>query len=142
MLRAALVSAIVTLVLVAGATAAGPPRLVGNCVDATVRPSTVILFCGDAGGEIDHIRWLDWGSAVAVGNGTIAVNPCTPDCASTPSSRWVRAKVVVLASHLGSCRGGVRAYQRLTYAFPGNGPVPPKLLRSSDAFTQLDCPAA
>jgi hypothetical protein len=117
----------------------GAVRLVGNCTAASSTPARVTIACGDGNLWVQGIRWQDWGAPTAVGTGTAFANPCTPDCAAVPLSRFQRAKVVVLASHLRGCPGGFRAYGQLAFAFPAGSATAPKAVRLAPSPVPVGC---
>lgn len=45
------------------------------------RPGRIVLTCADAGMVLHSVRWTVWGSGDALGQGTVTVNSCQPDCA-------------------------------------------------------------
>ena len=137
---------LLALSLVALACAAAPAlagggavRLVGDCKAASATPARVTIACGDGNLWVQGIRWQDWGAATAVGSGIAYANPCTPNCAAVPLSRFQRAKVVVLASHLRGCPGGFRAYGHLSFAFPAGDATAPKAVRLALSPVPVGC---
>lgn len=45
-------------------------------------PTTITLDCGDAGEALKNLQWNSWGASSASGSGNVAVQSCTPNCAS------------------------------------------------------------
>lgn len=46
-----------------------------------VRPSTILLACGDGNAFLEHLTWSSWTATGASGVGVFTHNTCTPDCA-------------------------------------------------------------
>ncbi|GAA1078762.1 hypothetical protein [Tsukamurella spumae] len=66
----------------ASATPAAPLPSVRDCAGKpTIRPTTIVLTCGDANLRLDGIRWHEWDAQEAVGYGTLRENTCRPNCA-------------------------------------------------------------
>jgi hypothetical protein len=67
-----------------GAAAAGATRTtyVETCLTQSVTPGEITISCADDGRYINHITWSNWGSAQALGRGTLNWNTCTPTCVS------------------------------------------------------------
>lgn len=72
--------------------AAGPIVFAAGSYSGT-HPST-IQFSGDGGDVVSGIRWSHWDSQSAVGDGTVGVNNCTPNCAEGTST-YVPATVTL-----------------------------------------------
>ena len=87
MKRGLLVAAVVALLAAAGASAASKPGFLG-CKAFTaphskleVKPTSIIVACGDGGFYLTGLRWTSWGVA-ADANGVAHQNDCTPNCAA------------------------------------------------------------
>lgn len=46
-----------------------------------VRPSTIMLACGDGNASLTHLSWSSWTGTEATGSGFYRYNTCTPFCA-------------------------------------------------------------
>ncbi|MBV8385433.1 MAG: DUF4232 domain-containing protein [Acidimicrobiia bacterium] len=68
---------------------AGPlPGVAANCTASppdnwklSIRPSAIVVACGDDGQGAQDITWSAWTTASARGAGTVWQNGCIPDCA-------------------------------------------------------------
>jgi hypothetical protein len=61
----------------------GKPALVdAQCTQpGQVKPSEIILACGDGNSVAQKLRWQKWGRSSASGSGVLHQNNCTPYCA-------------------------------------------------------------
>ncbi|HEY1778331.1 MAG TPA: hypothetical protein VGG41_19400 [Solirubrobacteraceae bacterium] len=57
-------------------------RVVGNCTKSQVRPTSIILTCGDANSALTHLHWQRFGGVTAAATGDYSANDCTPNCAA------------------------------------------------------------
>ncbi len=87
-----------------GAVAASTPRVATCTGRAVLEPSTLTLSCADANSALTTTRWSAWGTTSARGVTTFAVNPCTPNCASSPL-RYFRGATVILDRPVATTRG-------------------------------------
>jgi hypothetical protein len=71
-----------TAATTAVASAAPATTYVATCLTQSVTPSEITISCADDGRYINHITWSNWGSAQALGRGTLNWNTCTPTCAA------------------------------------------------------------
>jgi hypothetical protein len=53
-----------------------------GCEDERIRPSTIVIACGDGNFFIKGIRWQRWRDHLAKGRGTAYANDCIPFCAA------------------------------------------------------------
>lgn len=51
------------------------------------RPASLSLACADAGEILQDITWTSWGPTGAVGQATVVMKSCVPDCASGGTTR-------------------------------------------------------
>jgi hypothetical protein len=86
----------------------------------TVQPTSVIIFCGDAGITTEKLQWTGWGGTFAAAVGTATVNLCTPNCAAGNVKHY---RVVLIATGRQHCSNGQSAYAKVSYAYIG--PQPP-----------------
>ncbi len=89
------------------------------------RPST-IYNGGDPTGRVEHIRWVDWGKAKAVGQGTAMY--LGPNTTSVVDAR--NEPVTVVVWDICTCNGR-RAYRNIEWFFPQHG-------QSFDATTYIN----
>jgi len=103
-MRLSVVTALVCAVLLFGAEtlASGPVYGVQSCTKPRIRPTLIILTCGDAGSIIQDIEWRRWGGSIAVGTGEYSEKTCVPDCA-TGGRRFHHATVWL--GDIGRCSG-------------------------------------
>lgn len=71
-----------------------------------VEPKAFVLTCADANTAMTGITWKGWGTAHAVGHGTLVENTCTPTCVA---GRFESEPAKITLSHLGH-RAGHRDY--------------------------------
>jgi len=119
------------IVFAAPALASGGANRIGGCTKSQVKPSDVILFCGDDGAYVNHIHWSSFGGATARGSGTYAFNPCKPDCAA---SKYKTYSVKLVVSQAKPCWDAHDDYRELGLVFAAGAPYTTK------KFT-LYCPA-
>ncbi|HUY71202.1 MAG TPA: hypothetical protein VMV08_03100 [Gaiellaceae bacterium] len=80
-----------------------------------MKPTDIVLACGDGNESIGGITWTGRGSPFAAGRGTAVINDCTPSCVAGHDHAY---PVVVLLTGRQACRpGGQVGYQTLTIAF-------------------------
>jgi len=93
---------------VASASAKGAVTIV-DCGKSSVRPSYIVLTCADANRYIASIKWMNWGTASAIGRGTLHWNDCSPTCVA---GRWHTGVVTFTATTL-RAQGPAHIYRRL-----------------------------
>jgi hypothetical protein len=81
-------SAVAAVLLVIGllpataAQAAGQRTyVIGDCLHAQYKPTTIVLACGDGYLQMTRIKYSSWGSREAEGTDRTFQQDCTPDCA-------------------------------------------------------------
>lgn len=86
------------------------------------RPASYVLACADHGLGLSHLRWANWTSHGAAGQGTFYQNLCIPNCAE---GHIVRMPAMVTLGGSAAVTGhpGDRQYTRLTAMFPGRRPT-------------------
>jgi len=83
MITATVLSFGLTTVVTSTAVSAAPAKTyVVTCLTQSVTPSEITISCADDGRYINHITWSNWGSAQALGRGTLNWNTCAPTCAA------------------------------------------------------------
>ena len=53
-----------------------------DCTTPKIEPKRITLACGDANAYLGKMKWSDWGTEKAKGEGWYYENNCDPDCAS------------------------------------------------------------
>ncbi|MFW0789049.1 hypothetical protein [Gordonia sp. CPCC 205333] len=77
------VAAIAATCLSSQPAAAVPQTVIYDCGGARqVRPTEIIVYCGDAGITVGSITWKVWGRNTADGNGIQYTKLCVPNCAA------------------------------------------------------------
>lgn len=56
-------------------------KVVGDCVHARYKPTSIILACGDGNYALTNISYTKWTAKVAKGTDRTFQNGCNPDCA-------------------------------------------------------------
>lgn len=114
----AVVAVWLVVVLAAGgaisraATASSVPRVDVCGLGSAVRPSYVLLGCGDGGQYLANVRWSSWAGWYAHGTAVWWQNLCTPDCAA---GHFRHDRVEVTLSRPRACRRpSVTLFTRMT----------------------------
>jgi formate-dependent nitrite reductase cytochrome c552 subunit len=95
------------------------PLIDWNCTSpGRVKPTSILLACGDGNARAVHLTWQQWGTRLANGRGDLTQNDCSPDCADgtfhTYPARFALSKTVPTA--------GQRYFTRVTVRFTDQGP--------------------
>jgi hypothetical protein len=114
---ATLAAAIVAFAAIA-AFAASPLKIT-NCNQASSRPKSLTLACGDGNTVLKGLKWSSFGGASALALGTFTINLCEPNCAAGKAASF---PVTVKASDPRNCKGGLRVYDKVTLKFKGKSP--------------------
>jgi hypothetical protein len=123
-MRRALLSVVVVVVMFAApALASGGANRIGGCTKSQIKPSEIILFCGDDGAYVNHIVWSTFGGLAAHGSGTYAFNPCKPDCAA---GKFKTYSVKFTASQARPCWDRRDDYRKLELVFEAGAPYTTK----------------
>lgn len=110
----------VTVTLLVSKSHSTPTILaVYDCAHLRERPKRLVFACGDGGAIGKRLSWRDWGERTAVGQGTIAVNDCTPSCAEGSFKEY---PIDVTASKIRLCGDGRRQYTAISYSYPNSHP--------------------
>ena len=74
---------VLVLVMLACSSSTGTEAKVMDCqgIAPQVRPSELILACGDGAIRATDLRWTSWSATAARGSGKVGVDDCTPNCA-------------------------------------------------------------
>ena len=122
MRRAGLVAVVLLAAASAAAGAASPPKLAG-CVPgspSTVRPSKIIVACGDANFYFTNLVWASWNATGATAAGIAHLNDCKPYCAA---GHFHTYRIAVTLTRPRSCKNGAREFTRMTWRFPATHPA-------------------
>lgn len=92
---------------------------ISDCDKALKRPRTVVLTCGDGTIALEKLSWSSFGGSSASAKGTISVNACEPNCASSRSRSY---PVKIVASRRKSCNGKLSVYGSVAITFTGAKP--------------------
>jgi hypothetical protein len=114
---ATLAAAIVAFAAIA-AFAASPLKIT-NCNQASSRPKSLTLACGDGNTVLKGLKWSSFGGATAQAKGTFTINLCEPNCADGKAASF---PVTVKASDPRNCKGGLRVYNKVMLTFKGKSP--------------------
>lgn len=114
----AAVASVLGIVAVASAKTTVAPSCQVN--KQAVRPSAMILACGDAAIQADHLHWQGWGQAKAVGTGRILTNTCKPSCAAGHFSKHQGS---VTLTHRNRCSAHHFEYTSARYAYGAHHPA-------------------
>lgn len=57
-------------------------KVIGNCTNPQISPTTIVIACADHSSYVDSLVWTNFGADEPLGQGTFHVNDCTPDCVS------------------------------------------------------------
>ena len=143
MRRAALTiaaTAIAISVTASAVAASTPPRGLPDCLGhPQVHPRQVMLACADGGFGFDHLTWIGWGGARAVGIGSAFANDCKPSCVAGHVHRY---PAVLIASGSQRCPNGSTAYRTVTYAFIGPSPFPANAPGTTNPRQTMRCGSA
>lgn len=67
----------------ANAAAISKTKVIDKCHRAHVRPTRIIVACGDGGFQLHHLRYRHWGTYRARGVGMAMTHDCIPNCAES-----------------------------------------------------------
>ncbi len=108
------------LIAAIGASASASSTIkITNCTNASSRPKTLTLTCGDGNTVLSGLRWSSFGGASALATGTLETNTCTPNCAG---GKVVRYPVAVRANGTRTCKASLRVYDKVTLRFTRHAP--------------------
>lgn len=104
-----------------GAAGGAGPTVLADCLGRPqVKPTDIVLACGDGNASVGGIAWTGWGSTFTAGRGVAVINDCTPTCVAGHDHSY---PVVVLLTGRETCRpSGKIAYAKLTFAFLDDKP--------------------
>jgi hypothetical protein len=110
-MRRSLAAAIVLFVLCAGGASAarsvgyyGCRTFVAKHPTAVVKPTSIVVACGDGNLYLTGIHWATWNASTATGSGMVHSNDCKPYCAA---DHFHTAPATVTLSKPRSCKGNV-----------------------------------
>jgi hypothetical protein len=97
------------------------PVLVDCQNQSTVRPTALIIACGDGNSRLETLHWTRWGPNGARGEGVNVVNDCKPYCAAGTFHSY--PVVVRLANtQPWKNRGQGAVFTQMTLTYPGERP--------------------
>jgi hypothetical protein len=107
------------------------PLVDWNCyTTGRVKPTRIVLACGDGNGVAENLTWLKWSNKVAIGKGDLNQNDCTPDCAEgtfhTYPARFLLSETVPTA--------GREYFTKVTITFAGKSPLGRRVEIAKDCF--------
>src|SRR5215471_4138113 len=105
----------------AGAGTGAARVTMANCGDGPqVEPTVVNVICQTNDITARRLTWSAWKKPVATAIGTAVVDLCSfSDC---HTGSYASVPIVLVASKIGRCGKGTRAYSRLQYVFVGRSP--------------------
>lgn len=123
MRRAALGAALLAAAVAAAASAAAPVPSLAGCVPGTpaaVRPTKVIVTCGDANFYFTNLTWSSWNGKHAIANGIARVNDCRPTCAG---GHFHAYRATLTLTRPRSCSGGRREFTHMAWRLHATAPA-------------------
>jgi hypothetical protein len=77
------------------------PGVVAACnvadPQSSVKPSAIVLDCGNDSASLENITWSSWTAPRALGTGTYVVDSCIPDCAEGTLTRYPGTTIMLSA---------------------------------------------
>lgn len=123
-MRALLAALAVSLLAATAAQAAPAPGFLG-CKGFTsphakpsVRPSSIVVACADAGFYFTKLKWSAWQPRSASATGLANQNDCTPNCAA---GRFHTYRARIRLSAPAACHGH-RVFMRIAWTYTGTRP--------------------
>ena len=110
-------------------TTIGLPDCLGK---PRIKPTSVVLACGDGNFRVDKLTWTGWSQTFAAGRGVGSLNDCKPNCVA---GHFHIYPVILLATGRQTCHGSP-AYASVTYAFITQAPHPVKTVKAAT----ISCP--
>src|SRR5437762_13262759 len=86
--------------------------LTGCTHTAHVRPSSIMIACGDGNFYITKLHWTRWAASIATATGIAHRNDCVPDCAG---GRFHTFRVSVRLSNPVVCVAGRREFATIRW---------------------------
>src|ERR1700750_2646903 len=137
--RALLTAALATAVVGVGPSATGAAvqtKVPRDCIHEAVKPSHVLIACGDGSLFMTGIHWSRWARKSASGTGTAHLNDCIPFCAAGHFHKY-KARIKLSSAHF--CRKEqTTQFRRLRLTWV-NGTPPNTPSKISDP---IGCPSA
>jgi hypothetical protein len=122
--RSLLAAVIVALAVAAAASASSSPGFLGckafvaPSSTPQVRPSQIVVACGDGGFFLSKLKWSRWNATGAVATGKANENDCNPNCAAGHFHAYA---VQVKLSKVATC-GGNHVFSKLSWSFTAKRP--------------------
>jgi len=130
---------LIVLGIVGAATASGGDRVVGDCKHSQVKPAQIVVFCADANGLLENMRWSAFGGSTARGTGSYSYNDCSPNCAA---GHFHTYPVTVTLTQARRCSDGHTDYRLATavYSSHTKRPSGPAGKAGQPGKLSLPCP--
>jgi hypothetical protein len=107
------------------------PLVDWNCLTAgRVKPTRIVLACGDGNTVANHLRWEHWTNSGAIAVGLLKQNTCVPDCADGTFHEYP----ATFTLSEGVPVGEQRYFTRVTIAFTRASPAHRKVEVVKDCF--------
>jgi hypothetical protein len=94
------------------------PSVLDQCEEPatgpSVKPTTIVLACGDGNALLTHLTWSSWTPTTATGSGDYTHNTCTPDCAD---GTFVSSPAGVRLAYPVETSAG-REFATISYTYP------------------------
>jgi hypothetical protein len=104
-----------------------------NCQQLKLKPTRIILSCGDGGTWLGKLKWSSWSGSQAVGSGNFTAINCTPNCSA---GRTHSVAVKVTLSKPKMCPNQVEhAFKQAAITYKGQRP------KGAPTKVNFRCPA-
>ena len=100
-----------------------------NCGTLSQKPTSLTIYCADAGVSVIKIVWKSWGKNGATGTGVYSANNCTPTCAG---GTFINAPVTIKLAPPTAIKG--KLVMMILSIKTSNGKKLPLLKKSSDVW--------
>jgi hypothetical protein len=111
-----------------------PTKAPKDCQFPRVKPSRIVIACGDFAAYVNDLHWHHWGNGEARGHGKFRANSCDPSCVEGTFKTYP-AKVKLLNPEHKKCNGRkVRLFTHMDMAFPKKQPPNAADLEHNDLF--------
>jgi hypothetical protein len=114
-MRALFFVGVVALVLASTSLASSPlPTFEGCSAGAQIRPSAIVVACGDGNFYVTGLKWSRWTKMAATATGLAHQNDCKPYCAA---GHFHTYPVALTLSRPEACSNARTEFTRFTYLF-------------------------
>jgi hypothetical protein len=105
-----------------------------DCQKPRVKPTRIVLACGDFSAYVNDLHWHHWGSGFARGHGKLRFNDCTPNCVSGKFHTYP-VKAALLEARMTRCDGRrVKLFNHMDLTFPHRKPSNAEDWHHNDLF--------